>query len=99
MKRASFDAIACGRDVLGTAPGGIGNVSHARALALGVPFVTACHVTRVVVLLLITGPLFARLHAWRRRGASAREQDQVLRIGQATGPAAEVAPRRRCVLE
>ena len=54
--------------VLGTAPGGIAEMClTARALELGVPFVTACHVTRVVVLLLLTAPLFARLRALRRR--------------------------------
>jgi len=55
--------------VLATAPGGIAEMClTARALELGVPFVTACHVSRVVVLLLITAPLFARLRALRRRG-------------------------------
>jgi membrane AbrB-like protein len=54
--------------VLATAPGGIAEMClTARALELGVPFVTACHVSRVVVLLLITAPLFARLRALRRR--------------------------------
>ena len=53
--------------VLAMAPGGIAEMClTARALELGVPFVTACHVTRVVVLLLITAPLFARLRALRR---------------------------------
>jgi hypothetical protein len=35
-------------------------------LQLGVPLVTAFHVTRVVVLLLATAPLFSRLSSWRR---------------------------------
>jgi membrane AbrB-like protein len=52
--------------VLGTAPGGIAEMCiTAKVLQLGVPLVTAFHVTRVVVLLLCTAPLFARLRAWR----------------------------------
>ena len=53
--------------VLATAPGGIAEMClTARALELGVPFVTACHVVRVVVVLVITAPLFARLRSLRR---------------------------------
>jgi membrane AbrB-like protein len=53
--------------VLGTAPGGIAEMCiTAKVLQLGVPLVTAFHVARVVVLLLTTAPLFARVqHAWR----------------------------------
>lgn len=52
--------------VLGTAPGGVAEMCvTAKVLQLGVPLVTAFHVTRVVVLLLCTAPLFARLRAWR----------------------------------
>jgi membrane AbrB-like protein len=51
--------------VLGTAPGGIAVMCvTAKVLQLGVPLVTAFHVTRVVVLLLTTVPLFARLERW-----------------------------------
>ncbi len=39
----------------------------AKVLQLGVPLVTAFHVTRVVALLLCTAPLFARVRAWRQR--------------------------------
>jgi membrane AbrB-like protein len=54
--------------VLGMAPGGIAEMTiTAKALQLGVPLVTAFHVTRLVVLLLVTGPLFERARAWRRR--------------------------------
>ena len=54
--------------VLGTAPGGIAEMCiTAKVLQLGVPLVTALHVTRVVVLLLVTAPLFAALKARRRR--------------------------------
>jgi len=54
--------------VLGTAPGGIAEMCiTAKALQLGVPLVTAFHVTRVVVLLLCTAPLFARVRRWRER--------------------------------
>ncbi len=53
--------------VLGTAPGGIAEMCiTAKVLQLGVPLVTAFHVTRVVVLLLATAPLFSRVRAWRR---------------------------------
>ena len=53
--------------ILGTAPGGIAEMCiTAKVLQLGVPLVTAFHVTRVVVLLLLTAPLFARVQAWRR---------------------------------
>jgi uncharacterized protein len=53
--------------VLGTAPGGIAEMCiTAKVLQLGVPLVTAFHVTRVVVLLLLTAPLFSRVQAWRR---------------------------------
>jgi membrane AbrB-like protein len=57
--------------VLGMAPGGIAEMSiTAKVLQLGVPIVTAFHVSRVVVLLLATAPLFAllsRMAARRRR--------------------------------
>jgi len=33
---------------------------------LGVPLVTAFHVTRVVALLLLTAPVFALVRRWRR---------------------------------
>jgi len=48
--------------LLGMAPGGIAEMTvTAKALQLGVPLVTTFHVTRVVALLLLTGPLFARV--------------------------------------
>jgi len=51
--------------VLGAAPGGIAEMCiTAKSLQLGVPLVTAFHVVRLVVLLLVTAPLFERL---RRR--------------------------------
>jgi hypothetical protein len=54
--------------ILGTAPGGIAEMCiTAKVLQLGVPLVTAFHVTRVVALLLCTAPLFARVRAWRQR--------------------------------
>jgi membrane AbrB-like protein len=59
--------------VLGTAPGGIAEMCvTAKVLQLGVPLVTAFHVTRLVVLLLGTAPLFVRVRAWRERGRGAR---------------------------
>jgi membrane AbrB-like protein len=53
---------------LGMAPGGIAEMCvTAKMLQLGVPLITAFHVTRVVVLLLLTAPLFAGVQRWRRR--------------------------------
>ncbi len=53
---------------LGLAPGGIAEMCiTAKLLQLGVPLVTSFHVTRVVVLLLLTAPLFACVQRWRRR--------------------------------
>jgi membrane AbrB-like protein len=52
---------------LGLAPGGIAEMCiTAKVLQLGVPLVTAFHVTRVVVLLLFTAPLFMAVRHWRR---------------------------------
>jgi hypothetical protein len=60
--------------VLGMAPGGIAEMCiTAKVLQLGVPLVTAFHVTRVVVLLLVTAPLFARARAWRRARRTAAD--------------------------
>ncbi|HEX2567363.1 MAG TPA: AbrB family transcriptional regulator [Burkholderiales bacterium] len=58
--------------VLATAPGGIAEMCiTAKVLQLGVPLVTAAHVTRVIVLITTTGPSyrFARLcmNRFRRR--------------------------------
>jgi len=52
--------------VLATAPGGIAEMAiTAKVLELGVPLVTAFHVTRLVILLTCTGPLFASLRRYR----------------------------------
>lgn len=54
--------------ILGTSPGGIAEMCiTAKVLQLGVPVVTAFHVSRVVVLLLGTAPFFAVTRGWRRR--------------------------------
>ena len=54
--------------VLATAPGGIAEMAvTAKVLDLGVPMVTSFHVTRVMLLLTCTGPLFAWLRHHRRR--------------------------------
>jgi len=56
--------------VLATAPGGIAEMCiTAKVLQLGVPLVTAAHVTRVVVLVIGTGSLFrlARIAVSRLR--------------------------------
>jgi len=56
--------------VLATAPGGIAEMAvTAKVLELGVPLVTAFHVTRVILLLTCTGPLFAWLRKRRRQVA------------------------------
>jgi hypothetical protein len=52
--------------VLATAPGGIAEMAiTAKVLELGVPLVTAFHVTRLVILLTCTGPFFALLRRYR----------------------------------
>jgi uncharacterized protein len=54
--------------VLATAPGGIAEMAvTAQVLELGVPMVTSFHVTRVMLLLTCTGPLFAWLRGRERR--------------------------------
>ncbi|MEO5701698.1 MAG: AbrB family transcriptional regulator [Casimicrobiaceae bacterium] len=59
--------------ILGTTPGGIAEMCiTAKVLQLGVPVVTAFHVTRVVVLLLGTGPFFAMSRGLRRRARERR---------------------------
>jgi membrane AbrB-like protein len=53
-----------GTMMLATSPGGIAEMSlSARVLHLGVPVVTAFHVTRMVVVVLAIGPLY---RGWRR---------------------------------
>ncbi len=57
--------------VLGLAAGGIAEMCvTAKVLQLGVPLVTGFHVTRVIVLLLGTAPLFRAVRRMRRRRAS-----------------------------
>jgi len=54
--------------VLAMAPGGIAEMCiTAKVLQLGVPLVTAAHVTRVIVLILTTGPGFRAARALRAR--------------------------------
>jgi uncharacterized protein len=54
--------------VLATAPGGIAEMCiTAKVLQLGVPLVTAAHVTRVAVLITTTGPTYRAVRAWRTR--------------------------------
>jgi len=66
---AAFTALHPATLVLATAPGGIAEMAvTAQVLELGVPVVTAFHVTRVILLLTCTGPLFV----WLRRRRSAR---------------------------
>ena len=54
--------------VLATAPGGIAEMCiTAKVLQLGVPFVTAAHVSRVFLLILSTGPVYRTALALRDR--------------------------------
>jgi len=54
--------------VLATAPGGIAEMCiTAKVLQLGVPFVTAAHVTRVFLLILSTGPVYRAALALQHR--------------------------------
>jgi uncharacterized protein len=54
--------------ILATAPGGLAEMCiTAKVLQLGVPLVTAAHVTRVVVLITTTGPTFRFARALRSR--------------------------------
>ena len=58
--------------VLATAPGGIAEMCiTAKVLQLGVPLVTAAHVTRVIVLTTTTGPAFRAARALAMRRARA----------------------------
>ncbi len=55
--------------ILGMAPGGIAEMTiTALALKIGVPLVTAMHVTRLVILLVSTGPVFAYARSWTGKG-------------------------------
>ena len=63
--------------VLGTAPGGIAEMCiTAKVLQLGVPLVTAFHVARVVVILLTTVPLYARIEQWWNAGERNGDDDR-----------------------
>jgi len=54
--------------ILATAPGGIAEMCiTAKVLQLGVPLVTAAHVTRVAVLITTTGPTYRAVQIWRER--------------------------------
>jgi len=56
---AAFGGIHPGTAILATSPGGIAEMSlTARVLHLGVPVVTAFHVTRMVAVVLLIGPVF-----------------------------------------
>lgn len=60
--------------LLGTSPGGIAEMCiTAKVLQLGVPVVTAFHVTRYVAVLLLTAPLYRWLE--RRAAAGAAGQN------------------------
>lgn len=68
MLLAWASGLPLGTLVLATAPGGIAEMCiTAKVLQLGVPLVTAAHVTRVVVLITSTGPTYRAVRAWQRR--------------------------------
>jgi uncharacterized membrane protein AbrB (regulator of aidB expression) len=70
---ARFTGIHPATLILATAPGGIAEMAvTAQILGLGVPMVTSFHVTRVILLLTCTGPLFAWLRHRRRRARTPR---------------------------
>lgn len=59
--------------LLGTSPGGIAEMSiTANVLQLGVPMVTAFHVTRLAAVLLLAEPMFRWFYVKRAPGLSAR---------------------------
>jgi uncharacterized protein len=61
--------------VLGTAPGGMPEMCiTAKVMQLGVPVVTAFHVTRLVVILLATPLVFVRARHWYRGRAKRKSQ-------------------------
>ncbi|MEN4917167.1 AbrB family transcriptional regulator [Achromobacter spanius] len=56
--------------ILGTTPGGIAEMAiTAKVLQLGVPVVTAFHVTRMVFVVIVTGPVYAFLVRRQRNSA------------------------------
>jgi uncharacterized membrane protein AbrB (regulator of aidB expression) len=59
---AGYTGIHPGTAILASSPGGIAEMSlTARVLHLGVPIVTAFHVTRMVTVVLTIGPLYRLL--------------------------------------
>ena len=61
---AQFTHLHWATVLLGTSPGGIAEMAiTAKVLQLGVPLVTAFHVTRLAVVLLLTEPIFRYLYA------------------------------------
>jgi uncharacterized protein len=65
---ARLSDVAAPTMVLATAPGGIAEMCiTANALQLGVPLVTAAHITRVIILVTTTAPLFRLVRLMIRR--------------------------------
>lgn len=68
MGLSSLSGIHPATAILATSPGGIAEMSlTAKVLQLGVPIVTAFHVMRLAVLVLIIGPLFVSMKALRQK--------------------------------
>jgi membrane AbrB-like protein len=65
---AALSGLSVPSMILAMAPGGIAEMCiTAKVLELGVPLVTAAHVTRVLVLIVSTGPAFAAARALKDR--------------------------------
>lgn len=61
---AQFTSLHWATILLGTSPGGIAEMSiTAKVLQLGVPMVTAFHVTRLAAVLLLAEPMFRWFYA------------------------------------
>ena len=84
--------------LLGTSPGGIAEMCiTAKVLQLGVPVVTAFHVTRYIAVLLCMAPLFRWLELSARltRGVSNRRCGPQSGVASAGNASREVVPIRR----
>jgi uncharacterized membrane protein AbrB (regulator of aidB expression) len=65
---AEVTSLHPGTMILATSPGGIAEMSlTARVLHLGVPVVTAFHVSRMVIVVLTIGPLYRGWQRLKRR--------------------------------
>nr|WP_240635886.1 AbrB family transcriptional regulator [Caldimonas tepidiphila] len=69
---AHFSGLHAATVLLGTAPGGMAEMCiTAKVLQLGVPIVTAFHITRLIAILLLAAPLYRLWERLARRGTAA----------------------------